>query len=168
MAISKERLEEKIKNGDTGIYIRYINRDYNIKLEDIIDDEGFHLAYEEVKKGREYIDIPFTELYESREDYENYMKTEREKLDFDLEFRNITRTETLSLSTWDEMNEQLNDSGSYERDGYLYELHNNVLSVYQTFCMEYNKIYEGTFTKEHYIEACKICKKLFLGEKMEG
>ena len=86
---------------------------------------------------------------------------------FELEFGNITRTETLKLPTWEEIDA-----------GYELEFGNSCLEVYKTgnrilvktdkdcYSDLYAYIFDEPATKENYLEACELCRKLFLGEEV--
>ena len=78
----------------------------------------------------------------------------------------IEQTETLSLPTWE------------ERDMFTEFIDKDGLEVYLVICydnilvQQYSKdniltteYFRKPLTKENYIEACKLCKKLFLGEE---
>lgn len=101
------------------------------------------------------------------EDFVCYLKDcyeTQEDAEFAKEFKNITQTVTLSLPTFEEL-KQIEKFEFKSADGYRYDIFyisgSNKLVLYGIF---ENK-YTGAATKENYIEACKIAKKLFLGEK---
>lgn len=105
------------------------------------------------KDGDCYLYEFFNEdLYETQEDAE-----------FAKEFKNIERTEILNLPTFEELKnfERFNFKA---KDGHRYTIHfisgSNILVIAGIFTTEYY----GEATKENYLEACKIAKKLFLGD----
>lgn len=146
--ITKQRLEELINNNGTIYEVKYHNIN-PVKLNS------------EVKIFKNCIYVPF-ELegkYLRHKYYNNLFETE-EYAKFELEFGNITRTETLKLPKWEEF---FNSGKSIVfRDAYgdIQELKQYSREIY------INEQYCGYLTKENYIEACRICKKLFLGEEI--
>lgn len=83
---------------------------------------------------------------------------------FKSEFQDITRTDTLNLPTFEEL-KKLERFDFKAKDGHVYTIH--FISGFKTLAITgivENKYY-GEATKENYLEACKIAKKLFLGEK---
>lgn len=157
--ISRERLEELIKQGAT-IYevkygninpvslknqIRYVNYKYEtIAFEPRPDEKYLHHKY-------------FKRLFETREEAE-----------FAKKFKNITRTATLNLPTWEDLN-IIEEIKIYGADGnrYLISMDEYDISIYAD--LEDNGTFYKKFdrTKKDYLEACKIAKKLFLGEKID-
>lgn len=114
--------------------------------------------------------IKLDNLFETKEDAE-----------WELEFSNITRTETLSLPTWEEFcGCKCSNEFTFFANGFEYNL---FATVRNKECGEpdtliiginnlkmacgYDEIFEKPLTKETYIEACKLAKKLFLGEEVE-
>ena len=155
--ISRERLEELIKQGAT-IYevkygninsvslknkIRYVNYKYKtITFEPRPDEKYLHHKY-------------FKRLFETQEDAE-----------FAKEFKNITRIETLNLPTFEEL-KKFERFDFKAKDGYRYSI--QFISGFNTLAITgiiENKYY-GEATKENYLEACKIAKKIFLGDKID-
>ena len=161
--ISKERLEELIKQGatiystDTKMYglVKWLelenklerlefNKDGEVKLF-IIDNGWWHW-------------FNLKDLYEDLEDVKWHK-----------EFGCIERTERLELPTWEEISRDLKDvpAGTY------------VIKEFDDVSLEYIKynevfigIYKGDYewkeweaTKENYTLACRKAKELFLGEK---
>ena len=161
--ISKERLEELIKQGatiystDTKMYglVKWLelenklerlefNKDGEVKLF-IIDNGWWHW-------------FNLKDLYEDLEDVKWHK-----------EFGCIERTERLELPTWEEISRDLKDvpAGTY------------VIKEFDDVSLEYIKynevfigIYKGDYewkeweaTKENYTLACIKAKELFLGEK---
>lgn len=86
---------------------------------------------------------------------------------FKSKFQNITRTETLSLPTFEEL-KKLERFDFKTKRGYRYTiLFVDGINLLLLFGKTKNKYYgeETIATKENYLEVCKIAKKLFLGEK---
>ena len=90
------------------------------------------------------------DIYETKEDAE-----------FALEFQNIPRTETLNLPTWKKFkkDESFQFSDKYGSDWDLYIYSSGIIVL-----LNGNKTYYFNNSKQGYLEACKIAKKLFLGE----
>ena len=136
--ITKERLEELIGQGAT---IYYIFEDVVFNTKEIISIT--------LNDGASF-DI--TTAFETKEEAEWY-----------LEFGNITREEKLSLPSWEEFttkNYRCCFSGKNNKiitldcfNGETLEINENELTIF-----------EKPLTKENYIEACRLCKKLFMGE----
>ena len=151
--IIKERLEELIKEQAT-IYF--------ITSEPFIAGASSFIGIQEIK----YNAIP-TFWKKHWEDYKDWMYETKEEAEWYLEFGNITRTETLKLPSWEEFNKNsyfqfvskdmsnivLAESGYLEIDEYI---DGEFIQTY--FHKEMNK--------ENYIEACRMAKKLFLGEEV--
>lgn len=167
MAISRERLEELIKEGktiyslDTKLYgpVKWLelenkldslefNKDGEVKLF-IIDNGWWHW-------------FNLKDLYEDVEDVKWF-----------LEFGNITRTERLDLPSW----EEFRVIGGFV----FYDYKQNPISV--KICLDpvnvapcndciyiadsKNEYFCKPKTKENYIKACRKAKELFLGGKDE-
>ena len=141
--ISKERLEELIKQGrESVIGISKMGTVYlNLDPKKFIGDKH---------------EIDRQQLFESLEDAHWY-----------LDFGNITRTETLKLPNWEEKDMFFEFTDIDGNDIDLTICYGNILIQY------YNKdniltkeYFNKPLTKENYIEACKLCKKLFLGEEI--
>lgn len=89
--------------------------------------------------------------------------------EFALNFKNIERTETLSFPTFDEFVEN-NKQDIYGVDikshndifRLLYSYNNDI--ILENFSTGVND-FEKPLTKENYIEACWLCRKLFKGEE---
>lgn len=100
------------------------------------------------------------------EDFVCYLKDcyeTQEDAEFAKEFKNIERTEILNLPTFEEL-KKFERFNFKVKDGHRYTIHFisgfNILVIAGIFTTEYY----GEATKENYLEACKIAKKLFLGE----
>ena len=89
----------------------------------------------------------------------------KEEAEFGLEFSNIQRTETLSFIPYEDL------------DGSQYSVcftKKNSLTQSELLVddrwvsvISWDINYRKKLSKETYIEACKICKKLFLGEDLD-
>lgn len=102
-------------------------------------------------------------------DLEDLFET-KEEADWENEFGNITRTETLRLPNWEEFQNILRKKGRV--DIYFYDTnkqqHALWITMVQICVVDFfsDGSYGGTdepLTKENYTEACRLCKKLFLG-----
>lgn len=86
----------------------------------------------------------------------------KEEAEWCLEFGNIARVEKLSLPTFDEFKDKAGGLMFYIKTGYV------LLSISDDRKMVYIQgdelIFNAPLTKENYIDACKICKRLFKGE----
>ena len=99
---------------------------------------------------------PLENLFETKEEAEWY-----------LEFGNITREEKLSLPSWEELEKDLD-----KRNGDFWIVDNNYFTfIYdkrdfssQLKLRTIDENYDWNATKENYIDACKLCRSLFLGE----
>lgn len=158
--ITEKRLEELIEQGAT-IYTSRFNKPEKYKLyKDYFIDKDKLCA---CNKSHTAIDcvIKLDKLFETEEDAEWY-----------LEFGNITRTETLKLPKWEEFNEEeqwlIFNNGlliyaiSNEDKIVIFKLDN--IPPYLSY--QEHILYEFEHTKKGYTEACKLCKKLFLGEEV--
>ena len=152
--ILKERLEELIKQGATIYNIsskKYVGQR---KLDRFawIDDDC--LCFDKT----EYPEMAYLQnLFETKEEAE-----------WELEFGNITRTETLRLPSW-EYWQKVSKYGMYAMSFFDKENHYCELQILETIKVVkwgYGRTveFENSVSKENYIEACRLCKKLFLGE----
>lgn len=178
MSINKERLEELIKQGESApIFCTVWNSDYG---EVVLDDKS-EICYGYYDKEHKKIANTFLyalTLYDNEyhdiclEDTD-FFETE-EEMDWYLEFGEIQRTETLSLPSWEEVNKQNSwvfrfvdaDGDRCKIEGYYNpNLRSGFIDVVKagtgmTDLPEYNK--------ENYIKACRLAKKLFLGEETQN
>ena len=94
---------------------------------------------------------------------EEYIETEK----FKKEFQNITREEILNLPTWEELN-IIDEIKIYGGNGrrYLLQADEYDISIYADDGYDFMLYKQFDRTKENYLEACKMVKKLFLGDKM--
>ena len=163
--ISKERLQELIKQEAT-IWVenQYCNA-YDVELSNynyiaITDDKEslMFLDYSIQEDDPESVLVDYLEnLYETKEDAE-----------FAREFKNITRTETLNLPTWEELN-IIDEIKIYGENGkqYLVQADEYDISVYASDGYDFILYKRLKRTKGNYIKACTIARKLFLGESIE-
>lgn len=161
--IEKQRLEELIEQGAT-ICNQYIDYNNNIcyrfgKASIIQDNDEQHIEFKVNGTDTSIIMYDTKYLYETEEDAEWY-----------LEFGSIKRIETLKLPNWKEFNKKYKKKMSPtivfrgKNPQCFYELFYKDKNIYifDCDCAEY--FYSKLLTKENYIEACRLAKKLFLGE----
>ena len=139
------------------------------RLEQLIEKgaEIWHLCGRKDIRKTNARDIPTHYRLNNFKDWELYKEyyfETKEDAKFSLEFQNITRTETLNLPTWEEFDER--------KFVWFFDKNHKQCCLYYMNCS--NKIFintngnvidTGEFTKENYLEACKIAKKVFLGEE---
>lgn len=144
--INKETLLKKIENGETVWYVE--------------QRQVFAIDLEGARLDDKYLDTDWLTFdYESM----NTLFADKEEAEWELEFGNITRTEKLELPSWEEVR-----AGNWHR-------HNGINGkVIMRMGTAYiliedargRLLFEKKLTKENYINACRLCKKLFLeGEK---
>lgn len=163
--ISEERLQELIKQKAT-IWVenQYCNA-YDVELSNY-----YYVAITDNKESLMFLDYSIQEddpesvlvdylenLYETKEDAE-----------FVKEFKNITRTETLNLPTWEEL-KIIDEIKIYGENGkqYLVQADEYDISVYASDGYDFILYKRFERTKENYIKACTIARKLFLGESVD-
>ena len=79
-----------------------------------------------------------------------------------------SRVERFEPPVWEEINDDTNwEFFFFTRDGYDYYFVVDGLMESISLRSEYGKKYYFDFTKEDYIKACTIARKLFLGESVE-
>ena len=96
----------------------------------------------------------------------------KEEAEFALEFQNITRTETLNLPTWEKIPferqnyyvKKFTIKNNYDYFGRLVVDDNTIRVMGLVQGILFEEYFNEVRSKENYIEACKIAKKLFLGE----
>lgn len=152
--ITRERLEELIENNGTVYCV--LDNVYKITL-----DKRYFCILSNYLQWSKFLDKPMLQrtphiddIYETKEDAE-----------FAKEFKNITRIETLNLPTWEEL-KKFERFDFKAKDGHRYTIH--FISGFNTLAITgiIKNEYYGEATKENYFQACKIAKKLFLGDKM--
>lgn len=156
--IEKNRLAELMGQGAT-VYGKVKNYYYTIPLDlcflklydtscEVIYDERFGDI------NQTYLKFLYEELEESKD-----------VVDFYEEFGNITRTETLSLPTWEEAKEKMGSIMFYIKTGYILFCVSDDRT--RIFIQSDETLFDKPLTKANYIEACRLAKKLFLGEVEE-
>lgn len=159
--ITEERLKELIQQRAT-IWCSSWEEEVNLSPENcVIDDLCIREVNFREKRLLVLDDDKKTALHSYRLQFlEEDVETEK----FKLEFQNITRTETLNIPTFEEL-KKFERFEFKAKDGHRYTIH--YISGFKTLAITgiiENKYY-GEATKENYLEACKIAKNLFLGEK---
>lgn len=158
--MDKETLQKKIESGDTVWAFSWATREKRIVELNLQENEP------EIDNYLLYFWDKY--LVEHRYDLESIFAT-KEEAEWQLEFGNITRTEKLELPTWEQFkkNECFTFFGI---DWTFYELHNrrrNKLQLDYSYDNDYYRPEkEWKLTYENYLEACRLCKKLFLGEEL--
>ena len=163
--ISKERLQELIKQEATiwvenqycNAYAVELSHYYYVAITDNKESLMF-LDYSIQEDDPESVFVDYLEnLYETKEDAE-----------FAREFKNITRTETLNLPTWEELN-IIDEIKIYGENGkqYLVQADEYDISIYASDGYDFLLYKRFERTKDNYIKACTIARKLFLGESIE-
>ena len=153
--MDKETLQKKIESGDTVWTLRY-GKIIPVKIN--FTNTEYGVNYEFVWGNSP--DVDGSEIYETK-----YLFATREEAEWQLEFGNITRTEKLELPTWEKMQE-IERFDFKGKDGHRYTMY--FISGFRTLAITgiIRNEYYGEATYENYLEACRICKKLFLGEEL--
>lgn len=112
--------------------------------------------FEKINKTRPEEIVGSKEYY-----YHKYNIKEKEEVEWNKEFGNITRTEKLDLPSWEEFieMEEFCFSQKNHKQTILRILGTKYLAVETNF----ERYYAGDLTKENYTLACRKCKELFLG-----
>lgn len=160
--ITKERLQELIKQRTT-IYSSCVSEFYWDRVIDLSKDH-FYLEDDMLFSGN-----TCWAGNEEHWDLEDLFET-KEEADWENEFGNITRTETLRLPSWEEFNyggftSYLHTTPKYKsfKIGKAHDVDFKNWFVYVRYEEEYSHLFYEPLTKENYTEACRLCKKLFLG-----
>ena len=98
-----------------------------------------------------------------------YLYETKSEAEFVAKYKNIRRTETLDLMTWEEVksNKRHNLAIFYRNHNEIqFYIKNNIYIVRFGFDGDINFIFKDEKTKENYLEACELCKKLFIGEEV--
>ena len=158
--ISKERLEELIEQGATIYSNEYgeiqLKKENDLSLYE--NGQNNYILYALEPNKKYHNEIFDEELFETKEEAE-----------FSLEFQNITRTETLNLPTWEELNKKVDTIPNMFwqiakcSEFILFLQTDKTLNNSQIILRGNDDTYNWGLTKENYLEACKIAKKLFLG-----
>jgi len=107
---------------------------------------------------------------------DNMFETKSEA-EFVAKYKNIQRTETLDLPTWEESSNENGLNIDFVRIKPMLSSPYNVEIILMKFITldskEYVRVYSRQkiyftelATEEYYLEACEICRKLFLGEEV--
>ena len=160
--ITKERLKKLIEECAT-IYSNDYGEIQLIKENDLIlydNGQNNYILYALEPNKKYHNEIFDEDLFETKEEAE-----------FSLEFQNITRTETLNLPTWEELNKKVDTIPNMFwqiakcSEFILFLQTDKTLNNTQIILRGNDDTYNWGLTKENYLESCKIAKKLFLGEE---
>ena len=160
--ITKERLKKLIEECAT-IYSNDYGEIQLIKENDLIlyeNGQNNYILYALEPNKKYHNEIFDEDLFETKEDAE-----------FASEFQNITRTETLNLPTWKELNKKVDTIPNMFwqiakcSEFILFLQTDKTLNNSQIILRGNDDTYNWVLTKENYLEACNIAKKLFLGEE---
>ena len=146
------------------------------RLEQLIEKgaEIWHLCGRKDIRKTNARDIPTHYRLNNFKDWELYKEyyfETKEEAEFSLEFQNITRTETLNLPTLEELNKKVDTIPNMFlqiakcSEFILFLQTDKTLNNSQIILRGNDDTYNWGLTKENYLEACKIAKKLFLGEE---
>ena len=159
--ISKERFEELKKETQIVFYI--LNNSISI----LRLDETYGISTEEYNKThncKPQLFHNYNGIFQNICDVEELFET-KEDADFALKFKRIPKTEYLDLPTWEEFNseDKLAAFTVYPHNYHLLKVGNYIYlrSFYGQGGMD---IFNKPLTKENYLEACELCRKLWLGE----
>ena len=171
MAISKERLKELIEQGATVCGIKD-NGDEYLVFELYFDNVDLRPGYKIVDKedGNKHLIFGENNPIEIS-NLENLFETE-EDAEFALKYKRIPRTEYLDLPTWDELFKQDRCLDCYTKEFAITK--NDIVTGICLFGVDFtnkvvetsvgaDKIFVGELTKENYLEACEVARKLWLG-----
>lgn len=173
--IEKERLKELIEQGAT---IYAVTLDDEVGFINFIDYEGKIL--ENVLKFRVKTKPDLSNWYGCEANWSddislNMLFETKEEAEFSLEFQNIPRTETLNLPLFNNLPERLYiPFVRFNKEeniwlAYVLDIDSDEIAILFKDIDErvYDCIFQKPVTKENYLEACKMAKKLFLGENDE-
>lgn len=160
--INKERLKELIEQGAT-IYFVYngnVDEKEGVYKDDFILNETYVSIYWTTRNHQ----VKYENLFETKEEAEWYK-----------EFGSIERTERLELPTWEEAQRNL-EIEIYAPKGKKYLLETKIKVGYSVdkenpYIIRIDRVgyansqIDFEYSKENYIEACRVAKKLFLGEE---
>lgn len=167
--ITKERLEELKKDGAIVWQIKN-NEEFNIAL-------PIKLNYVTIKYLEEGIEVKSDVymLFKISEAYDRIyfirydeLTEDEEEANFINRYQGITRTETLNLPTWEEIQKRFENNNKF--GGHLIVEFDDV--QFMVFIGNYSKKFikltnqpRKSLTKENYLKACEKCRKLFLREE---
>lgn len=149
--ITKERLRELIKQDDKKIYWSCKGNNFS--------------TIQEYDNLREFASL----ILESIDNIEESVFETKEEAEWEMKFGDVKRTEKLGLPTWEQFMltsdgvEFTAKNGDKIRFHKISDYTESRITVYDKNGKE-SIDEEWEATKENYIEACKLCKKLFLGE----
>lgn len=94
----------------------------------------------------------------------------KEEAEWYLKFGNITRTETLSLPSWEELKQKISSNGYGNKtivnfDNYIFEYKRTKTQVVLGINLGCETLFYGELTLANYTDACELAKKLFLGQE---
>ena len=168
--IERERLEELIKQGAT-----IWSNDWE---EEIVLDKDHCVIFHCTRYNNEY-DCDILSVDEGDGYVNNYiiraLEEDVESAKWKLEFGNIERTEKLTLPTWEEAQDKrfyyINNFQSLTGLRFFISIY-KFTNDFEIHCSHGSKIgdyhIERHFDlrdKKQYLEACRLAKKLFLGER---
>lgn len=161
--ISRERFEELLNDDEQKFYL----------ITTIVDNNS-NVPRKEIKEYKNLKEFAYLILSAIDNIEENSFET-KEEAEWNLEFGDITRTETLNLPSWEKAKNGI-EYKFYAPKGNIYFLSTKIkvgysidkenpyiIRVERMGYSDSNQDFE--FTKENYIEACRIAKKLFLGKE---
>lgn len=89
-----------------------------------------------------------------------------EEAEWELEFGNIIREERLELPSWEDRDTCFEFTDKDGLETTLVICYGNILvQQYSKDNILTTEYFRKPLTEENYIEACKLCKKLFLGDR---
>lgn len=164
--ISKERLEELIKEGATIweytykpfiagyssiIHINPLQLDNNCYIE----DDKLYTQRAEERSDFDIFEAELKDIFETRKQAE-----------WALKYQHIPRTEELDLPMWEEIKDikGVKEYTIANPIGICFFLNFNLLTP-QIVLVAKEELYNWNLTEENYIKACDLCLKLFKGEE---
>lgn len=161
--ITDERLKELIKEKATIYYI--VKTSFIAGVSNFVEVEELNLTenHKILNSDKEYICLYGDTGYRIK--LENIFET-KEDAEFALRYKRIPKTEYLDLPTWEEFKKL----GEFT----FYGFHQGKIKMFYSISDDNIKIDTGIdwyvfskkYNKENYIKACRLCKKLFLGEEI--
>lgn len=142
------------------------------RLKELWNDDADVWRIGWTNEGKKPISRKVREVYTSKStiihDTKDWFET-KEDAEWGLEFGNITRTETLCLPAWEEVERDSKDRlGEFPicecSSINMYLMLRGQLGIDQIIVATMKRMYYFKLTKEDYIKACRLAKKTFLGE----
>ena len=162
--MDKETLQKKIESGDTVWTIYWEGQVLELNLKET-DKSFFEIEDDYLFK---YSKIPHLAVVRI---YIGDIFATKEEAEWGLEFGDIERTEMLELPTWEQALEQSSEVGcgttfvdAYKGKWQLIFAKDEII-LCDWSIMGRDKSWKK-LTYENYLEACRLCKKLFLGEEL--